>query len=205
MKLFRTLFTAILLITFTAAINAQTSDNAQTDVKAQTSANTKRGISAKWGNYVHLSGDAGFVLNSAQDRKFGMGGKIAFLLKDRWVNDNCYWTITVKAFNNPYDDGKFLSSIYNHDDDAFNYIQFLAGYRYTFDSMTTGFYVEPRLGYARSARIKSAFAFVPSVGYTYNNFDFALFCDMGFAEKELANLKKGFVTLGVSVGYNIPF
>lgn len=189
MKFFKTLFTAILLLTFVAGINAQ------------------RGISAKSGNYIHLSGDAGFVLNATQDRKLGIGGNIAFMMKDRWVNknDKGFWTITVKGFNNPFGDGEFLSSILNKKADAFNYIQFLAGYRYTLEGMKEGVYVEPRIGYTMLAKSKSAFAFVPSVGYTFNNFDFALFCDMGFAGKKLGNQKNSFVTMGVSVGYNIDF
>ncbi len=200
MKLFRTLFLAILLFTFVAGVNAQTENTTQTGNETETVINTQPDYC------IHISGNSGFVLDSKRDRRFGLGGTIAFMLKDKWINKNeqGFFTISVKGFNNPYGDGKLIASILNDKGDAFNYIQLLAGYRYTLDSMANGVYVEPRIGYTKLAG-SSAFTIAPALGYTYNNFDFALFCDMGFASKRLANLKDGFVTLGVSVGYNIPF
>ncbi len=160
---------------------------------------------AQSGNYIHISAQTGFVVNSAHDRKLGLGGNAAFLLSDKLIDKNQknFWTFSIKAFNNPIEDGEFFSSFNNKEYDAFNYVGLLAGYRYTLQGMQNGFYAEPRLGYGVLASGRSAFLFAPVVGYTYNNIDFALFCDMGFSGNKMTIQKNQFITLGLSVGYNI--
>ncbi len=59
---------------------------------------------------------------------------------------NNYISLGTKAINNPYDGGKFITSINNDKNDAFNYLMALAGYRITQHGISAGFFVEPRLG-----------------------------------------------------------
>ncbi|MBK5195898.1 MAG: hypothetical protein JJE08_07705 [Proteiniphilum sp.] len=162
---------------------------------------------AQKSNYVHISGDAGFVVNTERDKKFGLGGTIGWLTYDNLISQNPYnyISLSVKGFNNPYGEGKFLGSMFNDKDDAFNYIMFLAGYRFTQQGLTEGLFVEPRMGVVIGASGYTGFAFSPMAGYAYRNFDFSLFCDMGFGNKVSAIRNKNFFTPGISIGYNIGF
>ena len=155
-------------------------------------------------NYIRISGEGGLVLNSERDKKTGLGGTITWLTQDNLISLNPYnyITLSLKGFNNPYGDGKLLSSMFNDKDDAFNYIIPLAGYRITQTGVDNGFYIEPRIGTVLGANY-SGFAFAPLAGFAYRNFDFGVFCDMGFGGKNSAMLKKDFFTLGGSIGYNI--
>lgn len=161
-------------------------------------------LSAQTKSYLNVSGQAGFVVNSQEDRKLGLGGSAAWLQQDGFLF-NCsknYLTLTLKALNNPFREGRFVSSILNNKFDAFNYLGVLAGYRLTTGSAANGFYVEPRLG-AGVEGSGISFLFSPAAGYAYKNFDFALYSDMGFAGKTQATGTDNFFTVGLSVGYNI--
>lgn len=155
-------------------------------------------------NYIHISVDAGLVANTGRDKKFGMGGTIGWLTQDNLLssNPNNYISLSLKAFNNPYGEGKLLSSIKNDADDGFNYIMPLAGYRFTQEGIADGFFVEPRIGAVFGASY-AGFAFSPLAGYAVQQFNFSIYCDMGFGSKESAILKKSFFTPGISVAYNI--
>lgn len=155
-------------------------------------------------NYIRISGEAGFVLNSERDKKMGLGGTVAWLTQDNLLslNPNNYITLSVKGFNNPYGDGKLIGSVLNKESDAFNYIMPLAGFRITQSGIENGLFIEPRIGAVFGASY-SGLAFAPLAGYAHKNFDFGIFCDMGFGSKNSAMLKKNFFTLGVSIGYNI--
>ncbi len=161
-------------------------------------------VKAQTGNFINVSGQMGFVTNSKQDRKFGVGGSAAFLLQDNFlaVNQDNYLTFTLKAFNNPFLDGKLIKSVLNNAYDAFNYIGILAGYRFTAGGAEDGFYVEPRLGVGALAG-GANFLFSPVVGYGYRNFDFGIFGDMGFRGKPMATNTNNAFTVGLTVGYNI--
>ncbi|WP_298650188.1 hypothetical protein [uncultured Proteiniphilum sp.] len=155
-------------------------------------------------NYIHVSIDAGLVANTSHDKKFGMGGTLGWLTQDNLLafNPRNYISLSVKAFNNPYGEGKFLSSIMNDANDAFNYIMPLVGYRFTQEGISNGFFVEPRIG-AVFGSSYNGMAFSPIAGYAVQQFNFSLYCDMGFGSKESAILKKNFFTPGISVAYNI--
>jgi len=118
---------------------------------------------------------------------------------------NNYISLGTKAINNPYDGGKFITSINNDKNDAFNYLMALAGYRITQHGISAGFFVEPRLGVVFGAGGYTGFAFAPFAGYAYRNFDFAVSFDMGFGRENSAILKKNFFTPGLSIGYNFGF
>ena len=101
----------------------------------------------QYNNYIRLSGDIGIVTNSERDKKFGVGGTVAWLTVDNMISNNelNYISLSMKGFNNPYGEGKILSSILNDADDAFNYLMPLVGYRFTQRGIEDG-----RLLYARS-------------------------------------------------------
>ncbi|MEA5128185.1 hypothetical protein [Proteiniphilum sp.] len=166
---------------------------------------TFQSVEAQETNYIHISVDAGLVANSKQDKKFGLGGTIGWLTQDNLLsqNPNNYLSLSVKAFNNPYGEGKLFSSINNDDNDAFNYIMPLVGYRFTKEGIADGFFVEPRIGAVFGASSYAGFAFSPLAGYAVQQFNFSIYCDMGFSGKESAILKKSFFTPGISVAYNI--
>ncbi len=156
-------------------------------------------------NYINVSVEAGIAANTSRDKKFGMGGTIGWLMRDNLLslNPNNYISLGVKAFNNPYGEGKFLSSIMNKSDDAFNYLMPLAGFRFTQQGISDGFFVEPRIGAVFGASGYSGIAFSPIAGYAVQHFNFSLYCDMGFGNKNSAILKKNFFTPGISIAYNI--
>ncbi len=156
-------------------------------------------------NFLNISAQAGSVLNTDQDKSFGIGGSVTWLHQDGYLtkSENNYLTLTLKGFNNPYGEGKFVSSVLNDKGDGFNYITALAGYRVAFQQITDGFFLEPRLGVGFFAEKKSSFLFSPMVGYTVKKIDIGVYCDMGFSKENYAIKKDNFFTLGVSVGYNI--
>ncbi|WP_294080175.1 hypothetical protein [Proteiniphilum sp. UBA5384] len=166
---------------------------------------TIQSAKAQQSNYIHVSVDAGLVANTSRDKKFGLGGTLGWLTQDNllWGNPNAYFSLSVKAFNNPYGEGKLFSSINNDADDAFNYIMPLVGYRITRNGISDGFFVEPRMGAVFGANSYAGFVFSPLAGYALRQFDFAIYCDMGFGSKESAILKKSFFTPGISIAYNI--
>lgn len=156
-------------------------------------------------NYIRISGDMGFVANTGRDKKFGLGGTISWVTVDHLISksDNNFFAFHLKGFNNPYMEGKIISSILNKKNDAFNYILPLVGYRITRSGMANGLFIEPRAGVAIGAGKYTAFTLSPLIGYTSRNFEYSLFCDMGFGGKNSAMLKKYFFTPGISVAYNI--
>ena len=157
--------------------------------------------------YIHISGDCGLVLNSDQDRKTGLGSTISFLIPDNWLlsNERNYFTLGVKGLNNPVYKGKFISSINNNSLDAFNYFQFLAGYRFCERIPENGWYFEYRLGLTMfDLNFNNyAFDFSPAFGYVYHKFDFSIFGDLNAAAANTVVGKNEFYTLGVSIGYDI--
>lgn len=161
-------------------------------------------VNAQKNHYIHLSFDAGGVVNTSQDKLFGMGGTIGWLTKDNIMtfNPNNYLSLSIKAFNNPYNGGKFISSIMNNANDAFNYIVPLVGCRFTQDGIENGFFIEPRVGVAIGSDY-TGFVLSPSAGYAVKQFNLSAYCDMGFGSKQNAILKKSFFTPGISIGYNI--
>ncbi len=164
-------------------------------------------MQAQKNNFIHISGDAGVVVNSGHDEKFGLGGTLGWLTVDKLIapQTHNYISLAIKAFNNPYGEGKFISSINNNKSDAFNYLMTLAGYRITQQGISAGFFVEPRIGAVFGASGYTGFAFAPLAGYAYRNFDFAVYCDMGIGRENSAMLKKNFFTTGLSFGYNFGF
>ncbi|NLJ00769.1 MAG: hypothetical protein GX371_06420 [Bacteroidales bacterium] len=162
-------------------------------------------MQAQENNYIRISGDLGLVANTARDKKFGAGGSIGWLTIDNLIskNPNNFLTLHLKGFNNPYGDGKLISSILNGDGDGFNYIMPLVGYRITGSGVSNGYFVEPRVGASVGAMGHTSFAFSPLAGFGYENFEFSLFCDMGFSGKNNAIRKKNFFTPGISVAYTI--
>ena len=159
---------------------------------------------AQYDNYLRISGDMGFIVNSERNKKLGMGGNISWLTTDNLLslNKNNFISLGVKAHNNPYGDGKFISSIMNEKDDAFNYLLPFVGYRITQRGVENGFFIEPRIGVAIGPSY-TAFTFAPLAGYAYNAFDFSIYCDMGFGNEEGPILKKQFYNIGFSIAYNI--
>lgn len=166
---------------------------------------TFQSVEAQETHYIHLSVDAGLVANTSRDKKFGLGGTIGWLTQDNLLsqNPNNYLSLSMKGFNNPYGGGKLISSINNDKNDSFNYIMPLLGYRFTQEGVADGFFVEPRIGAVFGAGSYAGFAFSPLAGYALQQFNFSLYCDMGFGSKESAILKKSFFTPGISVAYNI--
>jgi hypothetical protein len=164
---------------------------------------TVKSVEAQETNYIYISLDAGLVVNSGQDKKFGMGGTIGWLTQDNLFsfNPNNYLSLSLRAFNNPYGDGKLLSSINNDANDGFTYIMPLLGYRFTQEGIADGFFAEPRMGIVFGSGY-TGFAFSPIAGYALQQFSFSLYCDMSFGNKENAILKKNFFTPGVSITYN---
>ena len=165
---------------------------------------TIQSAEAQEANYIHVSMDAGLVVNTNRDKKFGMGGTLGWLTQDNFFsfNSNNYLSLNVKAFNNPYGEGKLLSSVLNDENDAFNYIMPLAGYRFTQQGVQNGFFIEPRIGAVFGSNY-AGFAFSPIAGYAVQQFNFSLYCDMGFGSKNSAISKKNFFTPGISIAYNI--
>lgn len=161
-------------------------------------------ISAQSLMYLNISADGGFVTNSAEDRKFGVGGSAAFFLQDNLIakTDRHFWTITARAFNNPILDGKIISSVLNKKTDAFNYIGLLAGYRIATGDMQNGLFVEPRVGTAFTYGWNPLFLLSPTAGYAIQGFQVGAFGDFGFGGKDLVIGKKSLVTIGISLGYN---
>ncbi|MDD4776905.1 MAG: hypothetical protein PHV53_01320 [Fermentimonas sp.] len=159
---------------------------------------------AQYNNYIRLSGDIGIVTNSERDKKFGVGGTVTWLTVDNMLSKNefNYISLSVKGFNNPYGEGKILSSILNDADDAFNYIMPLVGYRFTQRGIEDGLFIEPRIGAAFGASY-TAFAFSPLAGYSFQNLELSIFLDTAFGSKNSAIHKKSFVTPGVSIAYNL--
>ena len=161
-------------------------------------------ISAQSKTYVNVSLQGGYVANSEQDKKIGIGGTVAIMQQDFLFNaEKNYLTLSVKGFNNPYGDGKFITSILNDRGDGFNSIAGLLGYRMTAENAANGFYVEPRVGIDFLAKGNKAFLFSPQVGYAFGGFDVALFGDLGFSGNTLATKTNNFYTVGLSIGYNI--
>lgn len=165
---------------------------------------TIQSAEAQQSNYIHISVDAGLVVNTGQDKKFGLGGTLGWLTQDNLLslNPNNFISLSVKAFNNPYGEGKLLSSINNSANDGFTYIMPLAGYRITQEGVSNGFFVEPRIG-AVFGDSYTGLAFSPIAGYAVRQFDLSIYCDMGFSSKEAPILKKNFFTPGISIAYNI--
>lgn len=159
---------------------------------------------AQFVNYIRISGDMGSTVNSQRDKKFGMGGNISWLATDNILslNNNNFISLGVKAHNNPYGEGKFVTSIMNKKNDAFNYIMPFAGFRITQNGVESGFFIEPRIGILIGSGY-SAFAFAPMAGYAYNKFDFSVYCDMGFGNEVSAIKKKHIYNIGVSIAYNL--
>lgn len=159
---------------------------------------------AQYDNFLRISGDMGSIVNSQRDKKFGLGGNISWITTDNLLslNNNNFFTLGIKAHNNPYGEGKFISSILNKEDDAFNYLLPFLGYRVTQKGVENGFFVEPRIGVA-IGHSYTAFTIAPLAGYAYNEFDFSLFCDMGFGSDEGLILKKQFYNIGFSIAYNM--
>ncbi|HBT85864.1 MAG: hypothetical protein PHO13_00615 [Fermentimonas sp.] len=161
---------------------------------------------AQFTSYIRLSGDIGIVSNSEKDKKFGVGGTVSWLTVDNLISGNEYNYISlgIKGFNNPYGEGKLFSSIMNDEDDGFNYIMPLLGYRFTQKGVEEGFFIEPRIGAAFGASY-TAFAISPLAGYSFNNLDFSIYCDMGFGSEISAIQKKSFFTPGLSIAYSFGF
>lgn len=160
-------------------------------------------VNAQFDNYIRLSGDIGVVSNSKRDKNFGVGGTVSWLKVDNLISGNelNYITLSLKGFNNPYGEGKIISSIMNDLNDGFNYIIPLIGYRFTQNGVEDGLFIEPRAGVAFGESY-TAFALSPLAGYSYLNIDFSLFCDLGFGSKNSAIRNKSFITPGVGIAYN---
>lgn len=157
----------------------------------------------KYDNYIRVAGNIGLSASTEHNEKIGIGGEITWLTGDNLflLNRNNFMTLGIKGFNNPYGEGKYVSSIMNGEGDAFNYIMALVGYRVTKLGAGQGFFIEPRTGVAFGSNY-SAFAFSPLAGYSYNNIEFSIYCDMGFSSKRNALRKTNFFTPGVSLAYN---
>lgn len=161
---------------------------------------------AQTNHVIRISGDLGIVANSNNERKFGMGGTVSWLAIDNQLSKNGknYLSLSIKGFNNPYGEGKLLTSILNDKNDALNYLMPLVGYRITFKDITNGFFLEPRVGAIFGASGYKGFAFSPMAGYGLENFNIAIYLDMGFGNKNSPILKKNIVSPGISIGYMIP-
>lgn len=115
--------------------------------------------------FISVSAEAGINAGSDKDKKFGLGGSVEYIMPDKlFHNQRHYLTVGLKGFNNPYDDGKFVSSIFNKSNDGLNYIALLGGYRMVQNTVENGWYFEPRIGYTRAASY-NGFIFAPKGGY----------------------------------------
>ena len=173
---------------------------ASATVSAQEKSETPK---EKSGTYIHVSGQAGWVLKTKQDKSFGIGGTVGLMFQDNLLSQKNYFTLSAKGFNSPFGDGKFITSILNKKTDAFNYYELLAGYRFTTNSIENGLFAEPRIGFGKGYTYQ-AFVFSPVIGFAFNKFELGVFSDFGFSQD--ANVltgEKGYTTLGLSVGYNI--
>lgn len=158
---------------------------------------------AQFDNYIRISGNLGVVANSERDKKLALGGSITWLTADNIISGNSenYITVGIKAINNPYGEGKFITSILNDKDDAFNYIMPLVGYRFTQSGIEDGLFVEPRIGVAIGQNY-TGFALSPQAGYAFDNFDVSLFVDLAFGGKNNATRTKNIITPGLSIAYS---
>lgn len=158
----------------------------------------------KYDTYIRISGNIGFSASSERNEKLGIGGDIFWLAADNLflMNRNNFITLGVKGFNNPYGEGSYVTSIMNGKNDGFNCIIALVGYRVTKQGAEQGLFVEPRMGIAFGSNY-SAYAFSPLFGYSYNNIEFSIFCDMGFSNQRNALMKNNFYTPGISLAYNL--
>ena len=165
---------------------------------------TTPAATAQDANYIHVSSDAGLVVNTNRDKKLGIGGTLAWLAQDNLfsLNPRNYISLSVKAFNNPYGEGKFFSSIMNKANDGFNYIMPVVGYRLTQQGVDDGFFVEPRIGAVFGSGY-SGLALSPIAGYALQQFNFSIYCDMGFGRENSAIREKNFFVPGISIAYNI--
>lgn len=151
---------------------------------------------------IKVSPEAGMILKSNKSNKLGAGGTISLMYSHNYFsNENSdAFSLSIKGFNNPWDGGKIVSSILNGKSDAFNYLAVLVGYQKKIKS----YYIKPRIGFAKSYDY-TAFIFSPQIGYSYQNFDFGLFMDVAAGNDNTPIGDKNFNTLGLSVGYFIPF
>lgn len=151
---------------------------------------------------IKVAPEAGMILKSDKSNKLGVGGTISLMYSHNYFSseNSDAFSITLKGFNNPWNGGKIVSSILNGKSDAFNYLSVLAGYQKKIKS----YYIEPRIGFAKGYDY-TAFIFSPQIGYSYRNFDFGLFLDVAAGNEETPIGGKGFNTLGLSIGYFIPF
>ncbi|WP_297983169.1 hypothetical protein [uncultured Chryseobacterium sp.] len=172
---------AALLLSASVSANAQDTENSR--------------------KFISVSGEAGFVLNSDMDKTFGLGGTVSYMVQDMIFNHaKNYVTVGLKGFSNPYSGGKFISNIGNNKNDGMNYSALLGGYRFIFDTVQNGWYVEPRLGVAMAGGNYFGAIIAPKAGLTYNNWDFAAFTDLSFGgENNLG--KNSFATAGLGIGY----
>lgn len=157
-------------------------------------------------NYIRISGDAGIVANTERDKSFGMGGTLSWMTSDNIISfkENNFITLSVKGFNNPYGDGKFISSILNGENDGFNYILPMLGYRITQKGIKDGAFAEMRLGPLYGSNY-SGFAMSPIVGYAFNYFDISLHCDIVFSTRMSVIGKQNFAEPGISFAYSFGF
>lgn len=168
---------------------------------------TSVGLHAQDQYAVRFSADGGSLLQTSRDGSLGLGASMSFLMQDMWIqkSDKNYITITLRAFNNPFDGGKLFSSVSNDKTDAFNYIPLLIGYRMTQTQLEYGWYVEPRLGIAFGYPPYKTLILAPTAGYTFNYLDIGVFADLGFGSPVNAIGSKNFYTVGISLGYNFKF
>lgn len=155
--------------------------------------------------YITVSAEAGSILGSDKDKSFGVGGTLGYMAADQiFGQSNNMVTLSLKAFHNPYEDGKFFSSVFNNKNDGMNYIALLGGYRFIMQSVENGWYIEPRMGVTAAA---SYFGFIasPKGGYTYKQWDFSAFADASFGSPENNLGKKSITAAGVGIGYNFKF
>lgn len=167
--------------------------------QAQETGNTSN---AKKPSFIGVTANLGFVLNSDMDKKLALGGEASYAFADPFFkSEKNFVTIGLKGMNNPYGEGKFISSMANNKNDGLNYISLLAGYRIISQSYENGFYAEPRIGITSAAKFLG-FAFAPKVGYTMKKWDFSAFADTAFGAPENNLLKKSIFTAGIGIGYN---
>jgi hypothetical protein len=168
--------------------------------------------------YMHFSVEYGLVLNNSSDTILqpGLGGTLSILIPDNLLNNRNinYFTFGIKGLNNPHKNMPYLSSMNikgnKEIDDSFNFFQILAGYRFSERIREGGWYFEPRIGYILwdfhdNDFSNQAFVISPTIGYVYNNFDFAIISDTGFSQRPTNIGKNVFMTLGLSIGYDLGF
>ncbi len=164
--------------------------------------------------YLHLSDQNGKVLNTEyQPLQNGIGGTVSALIPDMIFNkhNRNYFSLGVKGLNSPHPGAPYLSTMNirgdKEIDDSFNYFQVLTGYRVSERIRNNGIYFEQRFGYIfwdfhDNDKWNHAIVVVPSFGYVYKNYDFAVFGDVGFSQRRTNIAKNVFYTLGISIGYN---